>query len=61
MLCLLEAYHGWTLASDAVSTSVADNPQALTTRPDWVHPVVSPNTYRGPFRGLIQARTMWPA
>ncbi|GAJ94400.1 aminotransferase [Rhizobium rhizogenes] len=51
MLCLLEAYHGWTLASDAVSTSVADNPQALTTRPDWVHPVVSPNTYRGPFRG----------
>lgn len=51
MLCLLEAYHGWTLASDAVSTSIADNPQALTTRPDWVHPVVSPNTYRGPFRG----------
>ncbi|MDE1992046.1 MAG: aminotransferase class III-fold pyridoxal phosphate-dependent enzyme, partial [Rhizobiaceae bacterium] len=34
-----------------VSTSIADNPQALTTRPDWVHPVVSPNTYRGPFRG----------
>ena len=51
MLCLLEAYHGWTLASDAVSTSIADNPQALTTRPDWVHPLVSPNTYRGPFRG----------
>ncbi|WFU02059.1 aminotransferase [Rhizobium sp. CB3171] len=51
MLCLLEAYHGWTLASDAVSTSIADNPRALTTRPDWVHPLVSPNTYRGPFRG----------
>ena len=51
MLCLLEAYHGWTVASDAVSTSIADNPQALTTRPDWVHPVLSPNTYRGPFRG----------
>jgi 4-aminobutyrate aminotransferase-like enzyme len=51
MLCLLEAYHGWTIASDAVSTSIADNPQALTTRPDWVHPVISPNTYRGPFRG----------
>jgi 4-aminobutyrate aminotransferase-like enzyme/Ser/Thr protein kinase RdoA (MazF antagonist) len=51
MLCLLEAYHGWSVASDAVSTSIADNPQALTTRPDWVHAVVSPNTYRGQFRG----------
>ncbi len=51
MLCLLEAYHGWSVASDAVSTSIADNPQALTTRPPWVHPVVSPNTYRGLFRG----------
>jgi 4-aminobutyrate aminotransferase-like enzyme/Ser/Thr protein kinase RdoA (MazF antagonist) len=51
MLCLLEGYHGWSVASDAVSTSIADNPQALTTRPDWVHPVTSPNTYRGQFRG----------
>jgi 4-aminobutyrate aminotransferase-like enzyme len=51
MLCLLEAYHGWTVASDAVSTSIADNPQALTTRPPWVHAVTSPNTYRGPYRG----------
>ena len=51
ILSLLEAYHGWTVASDAVSTSIADNPQALTTRPSWVHPVVSPNTYRGLFRG----------
>ncbi|OBZ94843.1 hypothetical protein ADU59_13580 [Pararhizobium polonicum] len=51
MLCLLEGYHGWSVASDAVSTSIADNPQALTTRPGWVHPVMSPNTYRGPFRG----------
>ncbi|WP_137156805.1 aminotransferase [Rhizobium sp. FKL33] len=51
MLSLLEAYHGWTVASDAVSTSIADNPQALTTRPSWVHAVTSPNTYRGPYRG----------
>jgi 4-aminobutyrate aminotransferase-like enzyme/Ser/Thr protein kinase RdoA (MazF antagonist) len=42
-----EAYHGWTYASDAVSTSVADNPNALTTRPEWVHIVDAPNTYRG--------------
>jgi 4-aminobutyrate aminotransferase-like enzyme/Ser/Thr protein kinase RdoA (MazF antagonist) len=51
IVSLLEAYHGWTVASDAVSTSIADNPQALSTRPDWVHPVTSPNTYRGPYRG----------
>lgn len=51
MLCLLEGYHGWTVGADAVSTSIADNPAALTTRPQWVRPVVSPNTYRGPYRG----------
>lgn len=51
MLSVLEAYHGWSVATDAISTSIADNPQALTTRPDWVHPVMAPNTYRGPFRG----------
>ncbi|MEN9895123.1 MAG: hypothetical protein RIR97_975 [Pseudomonadota bacterium] len=51
IISLLEAYHGWTVASDAVSTSIADNPQALSTRPDWVHPVMSPNTYRGRYRG----------
>ncbi len=51
IVSLLEAYHGWTVASDAVSTSIADNPRALETRPAWVHPVTAPNTYRGPFRG----------
>lgn len=51
IVSLLEAYHGWTVASDAVSTSIADNPRALETRPGWVHPVAAPNTYRGPFRG----------
>jgi 4-aminobutyrate aminotransferase-like enzyme/Ser/Thr protein kinase RdoA (MazF antagonist) len=51
VISLLEAYHGWTVASDAVSTSIADNPRALETRPGWVHAVMAPNTYRGPFRG----------
>jgi 4-aminobutyrate aminotransferase-like enzyme/Ser/Thr protein kinase RdoA (MazF antagonist) len=51
MLSVLEAYHGWTVATDAISTSIADNPQALSTRPDWVHPVMAPNTWRGEFRG----------
>jgi 4-aminobutyrate aminotransferase-like enzyme len=39
------------MASDAVSTSIADNPHALETRPAWVHPVTAPNSYRGPYRG----------
>ena len=46
-----EAYHGWTYATDAVSTSVADNPNALSTRPSWVHVVDAPNSYRGKYRG----------
>jgi 4-aminobutyrate aminotransferase-like enzyme/Ser/Thr protein kinase RdoA (MazF antagonist) len=52
VLSVLEAYHGWSVATDAISTSIADNPQALSTRPDWVHPVVAPNMYRGQARGL---------
>ncbi|MBB4955433.1 4-aminobutyrate aminotransferase-like enzyme/Ser/Thr protein kinase RdoA (MazF antagonist) [Agrobacterium vitis] len=51
IISLLEAYHGWTVASDAVSTSLADNPRALETRPAWVHPVTAPNSYRGEYRG----------
>ncbi|MFI9169756.1 aminotransferase [Streptomyces lincolnensis] len=51
VLALREAYHGWTYASDAVSTSVADNPNALATRPNWVHTLDSPNSYRGRHRG----------
>ena len=51
VLAVREAYHGWTFLSDAVSTSVADNPQALETRPDWVHTLEAPNSYRGKHRG----------
>ncbi|MBC3774773.1 aminotransferase [Pseudomonas sp. SWRI99] len=51
IISVLEAYHGWTVGADAVSTSIADNPKALESRPDWVHPVTAPNTYRGEFRG----------
>ncbi|MBC8997523.1 aminotransferase [Pseudomonas sp. N40(2020)] len=55
MVSVLEAYHGWTIGADAVSTSIADNPKALESRPDWVHPVIAPNIYRGEFRGLDSA------
>ena len=51
VVAVREAYHGWTYATDAVSTSTADNPNALATRPDWVHTVESPNSFRGKFRG----------
>jgi 4-aminobutyrate aminotransferase-like enzyme/Ser/Thr protein kinase RdoA (MazF antagonist) len=55
VISVLEAYHGWTVGADAVSTSIADNPKALESRPDWVHPVTAPNAYRGEFRGLDSA------
>ncbi|KAJ4129803.1 hypothetical protein NW768_006773 [Fusarium equiseti] len=51
VVAMAEAYHGWTYASDAVSTSLADNPNALQTRPDWVHTVEAANAYRGRYRG----------
>ncbi|GAA4839635.1 aminotransferase family protein [Kitasatospora terrestris] len=56
VVALREAYHGWTYASDAVSTSLQDNPNALSTRPSWVHTVDSPNSYRGRHRGEEAAR-----
>lgn len=56
VVAVAEAYHGWTYATDAVSTSVADNPNALTTRPDWVHTVPSPNSFRGRYRGAEASR-----
>ncbi|MFI6875220.1 aminotransferase [Streptomyces sp. NPDC050400] len=56
VVAVREAYHGWTYASDAVSTSLQDNPNALSTRPDWVHTVDSPNSYRGRHRGPDAAR-----
>jgi 4-aminobutyrate aminotransferase-like enzyme/Ser/Thr protein kinase RdoA (MazF antagonist) len=51
VVALREAYHGWTMASDAVTTSAYDNPYALANRPDWVEVAEAPNTYRGQYRG----------
>ncbi|RUR01740.1 aminotransferase [Labedella endophytica] len=51
IVAMREAYHGWTFASDAVSTSIADNPGAVETRPEWVHTVDAANSYRGVHRG----------
>ncbi|MDH2415842.1 aminotransferase class III-fold pyridoxal phosphate-dependent enzyme [Nocardioides sp. CER19] len=51
ILAAREAYHGWTLASDAITTSLGDNPRALGTRPDWVELMDAPNAIRGTHRG----------
>ena len=55
VLSVREAYHGWSMAADAVSSSVADNPRALEGRPDWVHLVEAPNAVRGKYRGMQSA------
>jgi 4-aminobutyrate aminotransferase-like enzyme/Ser/Thr protein kinase RdoA (MazF antagonist) len=56
IVAVREAYHGWTYACDAVSTSTADNPNALSTRPRWAHAVDAPNSYRGRHRGADARR-----
>ncbi|GAB3402334.1 aminotransferase [Schumannella luteola] len=56
VIAMREAYHGWTYASDAVSTSIADNPNALATRPDWVHTVDAANSFRGTHRASDAVR-----
>ena len=56
VLALTEAYHGWTVGADAISTSLGDNPAALETRPSWVHLLDAPNTYRGRWRGEESGR-----
>jgi len=56
IVAMREAYHGWTYASDAVSTSIADNPFALESRPAWVHTVDAANSYRGVHRGADAVR-----
>lgn len=50
-IALRTAYHGWTTASDEVSSALMDNPRALGTRPAWIHLAEPPNLYRGAFTG----------
>ncbi|WP_431277792.1 aminotransferase [Leifsonia poae] len=55
ILAVTEAYHGWTVGADAVSSSIGDNPRALETRPDWVRLLSSPHVLRGRYRGADSA------
>ncbi|KJL21114.1 aminotransferase class III-fold pyridoxal phosphate-dependent enzyme [Microbacterium foliorum] len=56
LLAVREGYHGWTYLADAVSTSSADNPRALQSRPEWVHTLDVPNAFRGRHRGEHASR-----
>jgi 4-aminobutyrate aminotransferase-like enzyme len=47
VIAMREAYHGWTIGSDAVSSSIGDNPRAPETRPDWVRLIDPPHPLRG--------------
>ncbi|HET6172358.1 MAG TPA: aminotransferase [Gaiellales bacterium] len=49
VLCIRDAYHGWTTATYEVSTSSVDNPLGALAPAEGVHPVLSPDTYRGPY------------
>ncbi|GAA3621824.1 aminotransferase [Microlunatus ginsengisoli] len=50
-ICLAGGYHGWTTATDEISTSLNDNPSSRDTRPPWIHLVPMPNQFRGAHRG----------
>jgi 4-aminobutyrate aminotransferase-like enzyme len=55
VICLAGGYHGWTTATDEISTSLNDNPAARETRPPWIHLATMPNLYRGEHRGADAA------
>ncbi|HWI30052.1 MAG TPA: aminotransferase [Microbacterium sp.] len=61
VLALTEAYHGWTVGADAISTSIGDNPFAVESRPEWVHLLPTPNAYRGEHRGRDAGRYLGDA
>ena len=54
-ICLAGGYHGWSTATDEISTSLNDNPDSRDTRPPWVHLAPLPNLYRGEHRGTDAA------
>ena len=54
-ICLAGGYHGWSTATDEISTSLNDNPDSRDTRPPWVHLAPLPNLYRGEHRGADAA------
>ncbi len=55
IVALREAYHGWSMGADAITTSAYDNPSALSNRPEWVEIADVPNPYRGQYRGADSA------
>ncbi|HEY5788331.1 MAG TPA: aminotransferase [Microlunatus sp.] len=51
VICLAGGYHGWTTATDEISTSLNDNPASRDSRPPWIHLAEMPDLYRGEHRG----------
>lgn len=51
VVALREAYHGWSMAADAVTTSAFDNPHAGDSRPGWVKLLEVPHPLRGSHAG----------
>ncbi len=49
VICMEGGYHGVTTASDEVTTTLNDNPRALSSRPPWIHLAPMPNLFRGKF------------
>ncbi|WP_167880605.1 aminotransferase [Nocardioides guangzhouensis] len=54
-ICLAGGYHGWSTATDEISTTLNDNPHSRGTRPPWVHLAPMPNLFRGEHRGADAA------
>ncbi|HEU4547540.1 MAG TPA: aminotransferase class III-fold pyridoxal phosphate-dependent enzyme, partial [Microlunatus sp.] len=55
VICLAGGYHGWTTATDEISTSLNDNPASRDSRPPWIHLAEMPNPYRGDPHGPYAA------
>ncbi|MEY3019344.1 MAG: hypothetical protein RLZZ272_328 [Actinomycetota bacterium] len=46
VVCLAGAYHGWTTATDEITTPVLGREKAVEP---WVHPLAAPYLHRGPY------------
>jgi 4-aminobutyrate aminotransferase-like enzyme/Ser/Thr protein kinase RdoA (MazF antagonist) len=58
IVSVMEAYHGWTMLSGAVTTEgmmLSSPTDGADKRPDWIRLVSAPNSFRGKFRGAAAA------
>jgi 4-aminobutyrate aminotransferase-like enzyme/Ser/Thr protein kinase RdoA (MazF antagonist) len=58
IVSVMEAYHGWTMLSGAVTTEgmmLTSPADGADKRPDWIRLLSAPNSFRGKFRGAAAA------